>query len=183
MKATDLLKKQHAEVRDLFKRLEGERDEDAKSERFEELATNLVGHDAIERKIFYPTCEEQMGLSELLGEALVEHGLVEFSLYQADRAQQEDGFEFKCKVLQEVLEHHIDEEESELFPKVEKALGSELLEELGRDMLDAFETATSEDFRTPLHQNRKQVLAGALKPDTQRVSGKKVIRKKTARAH
>ena len=40
-----------------------------------------------------------MGMSADLGDALVEHGVVEFSLYQADQAQQEGDFEFKCKAL------------------------------------------------------------------------------------
>ncbi len=180
MKATDLLKKQHKEVRDLFTRLESEDDKGAKSELFEELATSLVGHDSIERKIFYPACEEHMGMSDDLGEALVEHGVVEFSLYQADQAQQQGDFEFKCKVLQDVLEHHIGEEETTLFPQVETELGKELLEELGAEMLDAFQAAKEEEFRIPLHENLKQVLAGTLKPGAS--SSKKAAKKKPVRA-
>jgi len=172
MKATELLKKQHKEVRDLFKRIESEERGDAKTELFEELATKLVGHDSIERKIFYPACEEHLGMSDNLGEALVEHGVVEFSLHQADQAQNKGDFGFKCKVLQDVLEHHISEEESELFPKVESELGKDALEELGAEMLDAFEIAKNGDFRVPLHQNLKQVLAGSLKPASRRPSKK-----------
>jgi len=93
MKATDLLKRQHKEAR--FVQTDGDRGR----ELFPELATNLVAHDPIERKIFYPACEQQMGMSADLGDALVEHGVVEFSLYQADQAQQEGDFEFKCKAL------------------------------------------------------------------------------------
>src|SRR5690606_22240641 len=92
MKATDLLKHQHREIRDLFERLERAKDDESKSELFEELATNLVAHDAIERRVFYPACEERMGMSDLRGEALVEHGLVEFSLYLADQARGEEDF-------------------------------------------------------------------------------------------
>ncbi|HEY8946363.1 MAG TPA: hemerythrin domain-containing protein, partial [Polyangiaceae bacterium] len=110
MKATDLLKKQHREVRDLFKRIEKVSRNDVKRDLFEELAANLVGHDAIEREIFYPACEEELGMTDLLGEALAEHGVVEFCLYLADQAPEED-FEYKCTVLKEVLEHHIEEEE------------------------------------------------------------------------
>jgi hemerythrin superfamily protein len=70
MKATELLKAQHKEVEGLFKRIEKSKDEDEKGEIFEALAAQIVAHDAIEREIFYPACEEQMGLTELLGEAL-----------------------------------------------------------------------------------------------------------------
>lgn len=164
MKATELLKKQHKEVQDLFKRIEKAKDDATKSELFEELAANLVAHDGIERQIFYPACEEAMGMTDLLGEALVEHGAVEFMVFQADQAQGEDDFEYKCTVLQEVLEHHIEEEEKEFFPKAERALGKERLEELGAEMEAQFEELVAEDFRGPLHANLKQVLAGAIKP-------------------
>lgn len=161
MKATDILKKQHKEVRDLFKRLERTKDGDAKSEIFEELAMNLVGHDAIERELFYPACEEAMGTTDELGEALVEHGVVEFSLYQAERAQGEPDFEYKCTVLKELVEHHLEEEEKEFLPKAEKALGKAKLEELGTQLTERFEELKDEDFRGLLYENLRQVLAGA----------------------
>ena len=87
MKATDLLEKQHRDVADLFERIEKSKDAEKKSALFEELASNLAAHDAIEREIFYPACEEEMGVTDLLGESLVEHGVVEFSLYLADEAR------------------------------------------------------------------------------------------------
>ncbi len=70
MKATELLEQQHEEVKDLFERLEkGDGGADQK-EIFEELAANLVAHDAIERHIFYPACEQsEWFLTDLLGEA------------------------------------------------------------------------------------------------------------------
>src|SRR3982750_2636078 len=115
VKATDLLKQQHDEVKALFEKIEAAPRAASKRQLFEQLAANLVAHDGIERQLFYPACEENMGMTDLLGEALVEHGLVEFSLYQADQAQGEDDFDYKVKVLKEALEHHIEEEESEFF--------------------------------------------------------------------
>jgi len=165
MKATELLKAQHKDVEKLFKQIKKSEDENEKGELFEELARNLVAHDAIEREIFYPTCEEKMGMTDLLGEALVEHGLVEFSLYGADQAQGEADFDYKCTVLKEVLEHHVKEEEENFFPKVEKAFGAELLKELGTTMEVRFEKAKREDFRGPLRENLRQVLEGAIKTE------------------
>jgi len=165
MKATELLKAQHKEVKSLFKQIEKSKEDGEKAELFEELAQNLVGHDAIEREIFYPACKEGMGMSELLGEALVEHGVVEFSLYLADQAQGKDDFDHKVKVLSEMVEHHVKEEEDDFFPKVEKALGAERLEELG-DMMEArFAEVEAEDFRAPLHKNLRRVLEGAIELD------------------
>ena len=178
MKATELLKSQHRQIESLFKRIEKAKQDEEKQQLFQELAGNLVAHDAIEREIFYPACEEAMGMNDLLGEALVEHGVVEFSLYQSDQAQGEDDFEFKCTVLQEVVDHHVKEEEKEFFPKVEKALGKDRLEELGSEMEERFEDAKAEDYRTPLHRNLKQVLAGALKPGHNGHSTRKPARKK-----
>lgn len=168
--ATKLLTKQHDEVRALFKRLERSRARKQQLEIFEEIAQNLVAHDAIEREIFYPACEQAMGMTDTLGEALVEHGVVEFSLFQSDEARKEDDFEFKCTVLKEVLEHHIKEEEDEFFPRVERALGKEKLLELGARMKERFEEALASDFRQPLHKNLNGVLAGALKPNARSAS-------------
>jgi hemerythrin superfamily protein len=164
MKATDLLEQQHREVEKLFKALEGTDEKDKQIEIFEELASALVAHDAIEREIFYPACEKAMGMNDMLGEALVEHGVIEFSLYESDQAQGKSDFEFKCKVLKEMVEHHVEEEEKEFFPEVEESLGDEQLEELGQRMEQRFEKAREEDFRVPLHDNLQQVLEGALKP-------------------
>jgi hypothetical protein len=105
-------------------------------------------------------------MNDGLGEALVEHGVIEFGLYQANEALGADDFDFKCKVLHELVEHHVEEEEKEFFPKVEKAIDAEGLESLGEDMADEFEEARSEDFRGPLYGNLQQVFAGALKTAT-----------------
>lgn len=161
MKATDLLKAQHQEVAALFDAIENADDAD-KEELFLDLASKLTAHDGIEREIFYPACEEAMGLNDLLGEALVEHGIIEFGLYQANEALGEDDFDFKAAVLKELVEHHVKEEEDEFFPKVEKALGKDSLELLGNEMAEAFEVAIAGDFKEPLYENLRQVLAGAL---------------------
>jgi hypothetical protein len=164
MKATELLKEQHEEVAKLFEAIEASDDAAQKRQLFMELASNLAAHDAIERKIFYPACEEAMGLNELLGEALVEHGVIEFSLYQSTEAVGREDFDFKVKVLKELVEHHVKEEEEEFFPKAKKALGDDSLELLGKEMKAAFEQELESDFRQPLYDNLRQVLAGALKP-------------------
>jgi hypothetical protein len=164
MKATTLLTKQHQEVSRLFNAIESAKNASDKRALFLELASNLVAHDAIERQLFYPACEEITGLNDELGEALVEHGVIEFSLYQAHEALGRPDFDFKCKVLQEMVEHHVEEEQDEFFPSVEKTLGDELLEALGEEMEEAFEDARSEDFVQPLHHNLRQVLAGVIEP-------------------
>lgn len=174
MKATDLLKKQHKEVKVLFKSIEGARSEAKKAELFEQVLQNLVAHDAIERQILYPACEEELGSTDLLGEAVVEHGVVEFCLYEADQARGQDDFEHKCKVLSEMVEHHVKEEEKELFPKVERAFGKERLLEMGDELELRFEEIKeNEDVRSLLHESLSKVLAGATKLGSSRRSAKK----------
>ncbi|MEP7125156.1 MAG: hemerythrin domain-containing protein [Byssovorax sp.] len=182
MKATDLLKAQHHDVADLFKRFEKSRKNEEKLQLFEELASSLAAHDAIERELFYPACEEKMGETDTLDEAVVEHGLVEFSLYLADEARGHEDFDTKVKVLKEVVEHHVEEEEKEFFPKVEKALGAEKLKELGVAMKARFEEAKAEDFRGPLHENLREVLAGATKTVDNPKAKKRVARKPAKKA-
>ena len=164
MKATDLLTKQHHTVARLFKAIESAQTNDDKETLFKELAAHLAAHDGIERQIFYPACQDAMGLNDELGEALVEHGVIEFSLYQANEALGTYAFPFKCKVLKEMVEHHVKEEEEEFFPKAEKAISKSNLEALGEEMAEAFEDALSEDFQTPLYDSLRQVMAGVLEP-------------------
>lgn len=178
MKATALLKSQHKQVKNLFEKLEKADRQSERSSLFEELGAALVGHDAIEREIFYPACEEELGMTDILGESLVEHGLVEFSLYQADQTLENEDFKFKCTVLKEIVEHHVEDEEKELLPQVEKAFDSERLEELGDEMQARFEEAQGQDFREALQNNLEQVLAGATK--TQPAKAKKPASKKAA---
>jgi hemerythrin superfamily protein len=164
MNAIELLTQQHREVEDIFEAIEKAKDTSKKAALFRELAAKLVGHDGIEREIFYPACEDALGMSDLLGESLVEHGVVEFCLYEADQAVGEPEFDFKVKVLKEMIEHHVEEEEGELFPKVKKVMNAEALESLGEDMQEAFDESQEEDFHEPLFTNLRQVLAGVLKP-------------------
>ncbi len=172
MKATQLLKQQHQDVERLFEAL-ADAEGDETTEIFEELAATLVAHDAIEREIFYPACEKALGMTDLLGESLVEHGLIEFSLYEADQAQGKSDFGFKLTVLQEMVQHHVEEEEQDFFPEVEDAIDAEELEQLGQRMEQRFSAARSADYRGPLHENLRQVLAGAIKPKKAKANGGK----------
>jgi hemerythrin-like domain-containing protein len=176
--ATALLSKQHDEVKAMFEKLERAPTYAKGRALFEEVAANLVAHDAIEREIFYPACEKAMGMTDLLGEALAEHGVIEFCLYEADRAKKND-FAFKSTVLSEMVKHHVKEEENEFFPRAEKALGKARLQKLAAEMTARFEEAKAGDFRAAVYDNLKKVLAGELKPAKSR---RPASRTKTAKA-
>jgi hemerythrin superfamily protein len=137
MKATDLLKKQHKSVKALFKKVEKTEDGRQRRQLMDEIANELKMHTKIEEEIFYPAVRE-IGSSkaeELVDESYEEHHVVDLVLAELPKVDPEDErFAAKMTVLSELVEHHADEEEDEMFPMCEKKLGKERLQELGAQM-------------------------------------------------
>ena len=130
MNAIDLLLAQHREIENLFSQCKKATGED-KLELFHAIADLLVLHTAIEEKHFYPEALE--GVSEgQVREALEEHLLVKRSLADLLALDALDGeFDAKLQVLEELVEHHVKEEETELFPAAENELSTARLQEVG----------------------------------------------------
>jgi hemerythrin superfamily protein len=136
--AIELLKTQHQEVKGLFKRIE-KAEEDEKQDLFEQLADALAVHAAIEEKHFYPATKNAR-TEDLLQEAVEEHLSAKRLIADLMEMSPEDPqFDAKVAVLEEQIEHHVEEEEKELFPKVRKMIGKEELEDLGMVMEDMAE--------------------------------------------
>jgi iron-sulfur cluster repair protein YtfE (RIC family) len=137
MKATDLLKKQHKSVKALFKKVEDTEDGRRRRQLMDEIANELKMHTQIEEEIFYPAVRE-IGSSkaeEMVDEAYEEHHVVDLVLAELPNVNPEDErFAAKMTVLSELVEHHADEEEDEMFPMAEKKLGKERLQQLGEQM-------------------------------------------------
>ncbi|HEY4157132.1 MAG TPA: hemerythrin domain-containing protein, partial [Polyangiaceae bacterium] len=122
MKATALLKEQHRAVEKLFSQIEG-----GQQDLLPELANNLAGHMTIEQEIFYPAVRS-VARSEI-SEAFEEHSVAELALKRALALNPEDEqFSARVKVLKELIQQHVKEEEGELFPKVEKKVSAADLE-------------------------------------------------------
>jgi hemerythrin-like domain-containing protein len=129
----ELLKTDHRKVEQLFSQLESASGKQ-KLEVFKQIKTELELHTQIEEKIFYPALEEPEETHDL-AQAYEEHAVVKDLLKQLGRARTaNDEWEAQAKVLQENVEHHVEEEENELFAKAQAALGEEELEELGERM-------------------------------------------------
>lgn len=143
MDATKLLEKQHRKVETILKKLE--RGKAAAEELVAELANNLAAHMAIEQEIFYPAIQSVD--RKLILESFEEHALAEVSLKRL-LATDPEADEFKARVtaLRELIQHHVEEEESDLFPKVEKALGEDKLAQLGTQMKRRFAEVLDEGF-------------------------------------
>lgn len=163
MDIIDFLKEQHRRADQIFARFEKAKRPEEKQSIFDELARLLVGHDAMEREIFYPACEKTLGRLERLMEGVVEHGLVEFSLFRADRAREKDDFEYFVKVLREVWDNHVEEEETQVLPYVSRKMAPQQLEKLATAMEARFDEVESSDFWALLRHNLEQVLAGRAK--------------------
>ena len=145
MKATDLLKKQHRKVEAIFKKLEGGRG-DGKALAIE-LANNLAAHMAIEQDIFYPAIVSVD--PDLVSESFEEHALAETAIKRLLATEPDDGA-FKARVVatKELIEHHVGEEEDDLFKKVKKALDTDKLEEMGAQMKARFDEVYAAGYQS-----------------------------------
>jgi hemerythrin-like domain-containing protein len=143
MNATALLKAQHRKVEALFKKLEGGRSDPQTV--LEELANSLAAHMAIEHEFLYPAAKEVD--DELVNESFEEHSLAELALKRLLATDTEDeAFDARVTALKELIEHHVKEEEEELFPEIEKAIDEDTLASMGKAMKPRFDEVFEEGF-------------------------------------
>lgn len=135
--AIALLTADHKEVKQLFKEydqlVETDAGEEDKASLARQICTMLTAHATAEEEIFYPAARSVLDEADLIDEATVEHASAKDLIAQLEEASPGDElFDAKIKVLGEYIEHHVKEEEGELFPKMKKAdldldaLGKEL---------------------------------------------------------
>jgi len=159
MDAFNLLKADHRKVEELFSQLESASGQ-AKMRVFEQIKMELELHTHIEEKIFYPALEKPKQTHDLTLEAYEEHDVVKKLLREMSKAKSaNEEWEAQAKVLQENVEHHVEEEENELFPKAEAALSEEQIEALGEQM----ETEKERKQRGATKSSSKKKSAGANK--------------------
>ena len=120
--AIALLKEDHRAVEKLFKDFEGAKGEGRKEKLARQICLELSIHTKIEEEIFYPACDGKVD-EDLLKEAYVEHDAAKLLVaeIEAGSGESDDFFDAKVQVLSEEIEHHVQEEEKELFPQVRKA--------------------------------------------------------------
>jgi hemerythrin superfamily protein len=156
--AISLLTEQHREVEGLFEKLESARGTAQKERVFAKLADALAAHAKIEEEIFYPSVfskKTETELRESVEEHLVVKRLVADMLgMEASNPQ----FMSKASVLKEVVRHHVEEEEHQLFPEV-RTQSEEDLDELGGRMQERYEQLME---REPRKQVPKEARAAAV---------------------
>ena len=109
--AVALLKADHRKVEDLFEQFEKARSKDRKEALAHEICTELKVHAMIEEKVFYPACRGEIE-EDLIDEAIVEHDGAKVLINEIEAGgPDEEFYDAKVKVLSEMIEHHVEEEE------------------------------------------------------------------------
>jgi hemerythrin superfamily protein len=136
--AIKLLTEDHAKVKKLFReyeKLTKKEDQDGKEELAQQICKELTIHAQLEEEIFYPAAREAIKDDDLLNEALVEHSSAKNLISQIKSMKVDDPmYDAVVTVLGEYVNHHVQEEEEKIFPKVQKSKMD--LEELGHEIAE-----------------------------------------------
>ena len=139
--ALTLLEADHLFVAGLFEEYENSKDDDAlKTEFAKQICRALTIHGTVEEEIFYPAAadalENDEEAEELIDQAETDHGSIDDLVTEIEEAlgngEVDDALDDRLKGLSELVQHHVEEEEAELFPAVKKAGLN--LDELGEEM-------------------------------------------------
>ena len=139
MDALTLLKTDHDKVKRLLAELESttERGVKTRTELFATIKGELTVHESIEEEIFYPALMDMAKTKDITLEAYEEHHVVDLLMGELESLDVTDEtWGAKAKVMQENIEHHIEEEEGEMFEKTRQLFDEAELEDLGRRMAD-----------------------------------------------
>jgi hypothetical protein len=147
MDAITLLKNDHDKVKDLLNELESttERGVKTREELFATIKGELTVHEAIEEEIFYPALKSHPKAKELVLEAYEEHHVVDQVMAELEGLDVSDEtWGAKATVMKENVEHHIEEEESEMFRQARQVFDRQELEDLGARMAERKASAQQE---------------------------------------
>jgi len=139
MNAIDLLEEDHRKVKKML--AEGEqttkRAEVTRSDLYATLRREMETHERIEEEIFYPALQVHPKARDIVLEGFEEHHVVDEIMGELGETDVTDEtWAAKFKVMKESIEHHIEEEEGEMFPKARQAFEKDELEVLGARMLE-----------------------------------------------
>src|SRR3954469_9361572 len=129
-----LLKEDHRKVKKMLKDLEATSESEAgkRTDLFAEIERELRLHELVEEEIVYPAFREKSKLKDIVLEGYEEHHVVDLIMDDiAAEPVTDETWAAKVKVMQENVEHHVEEEEEKMFPQARKLFEEEELEELG----------------------------------------------------
>jgi iron-sulfur cluster repair protein YtfE (RIC family) len=131
-----MLKQDHKEAKQLLRELADSRPGARREAKVTKLSNALLLHMDIEEKIIYPVVAERVG-SEAAKEANTEHDLARDAIAAMQRLVAQPGFGAAVAILTAGINHHVKEEEQEVFPKLKKKLDRDQLMELGDEVVAA----------------------------------------------
>jgi Hemerythrin HHE cation binding domain len=135
--ALKLLKDDHEKAKKMLQQLDetSERAVKTRQELFTKLKAELLVHEAIEEEIFYPALKQHAEAKDIVLEAYEEHNVVDMVMSEIEQTPFEDEtWKAKFTVMKENLEHHIEEEEGEMFEQARGVFDADTLERLGEQM-------------------------------------------------
>ncbi len=135
--AIALLKQDHEKVRGLLDSLEKANEGPRRAKLLGQIEQELKVHTTIEEEIFYPAFREAGKKKDdqvMIYEAVQEHHMVDVAMPEAAEGDNNEDLKAKAKVLKELVEHHADEEEEDMFPRARKLMSREELRDLGAQM-------------------------------------------------
>jgi hemerythrin superfamily protein len=179
MDAITLLRDDHKTVEQLFKRFEkaGDRAYVEKRQIVDRIIEELSVHAAIEEQVFYPVARATVANTEDIAlESLEEHHIVKWLLSElADLDPTAERFDAKVTVLMENVRHHVEEEQTDFFPKVRDGLSRSALSDLGDAMVEAKKSAPTHPHPrspdTPPGNSVVGTIAGVIDRVSDNISG------------
>jgi hemerythrin superfamily protein len=137
----ELIKIDHRKVEEIFSAIESTKSSKTLNKYFNQLYQELNLHAQVEELTFYPTIRNHEGTEELLEEAEEEHTEVKVMLEQMQSMDSsEEEFKEKLSQLKEAVQHHVQEEENEVFPKVRQMMSTEELKQLASEFQEVKST-------------------------------------------
>lgn len=145
----ELLKADHKEVKELLRKLTADQPTEDCDALFEKLYASVKRHARFEEEEVYPLLKKKEDTKDLALEAYEEHQQAMTLLEALNELDDEDDTcDAKMQVLSEDLNHHIKEEESELFPALKKAVTADVLQRLGVAYQETKDSTGAEDNDT-----------------------------------
>ena len=176
--ATQMLRQDHQKVNALFDKFEQGKAGDAKRRLAKQAMNELKVHAQVEEEIFYPAVKKAIEASELVDEAEKEHQEAKSLISQLEKAGVQDNgeadFDAKFTELMQAIQHHVEEEEGEMFPQVEDS-------ELDLSALGARMMKRKQEISRSLGSNKAKSGTRSKSPSKSKSTRKTKSRSKTAR--
>jgi len=133
--AINFLLKEHKKVKKLFAEISADsQNEVSRKEKFGRLRQDLITHETMEQKIWYPNLESNARLNKIIVPLISEEKNAEEAIHDVDNAKTEKEWTQKFNQLKQDVIQHAHEEETKLFPEVKKLINGVELERIGQEM-------------------------------------------------